>query len=125
MFEYVEQQLEVWAAWVHDGGNAAVGRGYPKHSVEGRVIKQGGLVAGTAVSVVSDHPEAERMDMLLARLGLRHPDPATVVRLWYLNENMDCKRLAHILKVGETTIKTWRRIGLSWLDGRLDECEVR
>lgn len=122
MFEYVDQQLKHWANWVHRGGSNTVARGYPSHSVEGRCIKQGGLVGGTGVnSQIDDDVEAERMDMLLARLGMRHPEPATVVRTWYLSTDSDCKFIARKMKVSPATIKTWRRIGLSWLDGKLDE----
>ena len=117
MSEGVVNELEHWGRWARlNGGTSS---GYPKSTAYARAAKHGVVLPSSNLVNIPDDNNAERMERLMIRLKTRYPDSQAILVMQYM-KNKELNEIARIMKASVATIKTWRRIGLSWLDASLD-----
>lgn len=114
---YVEHRLQEWANWY--ARSLDNGLGYPKRSVEGRLLDEGGFLSkSSGYKRELTHPAAEEIEVLIREMSSYNKDLAQAIRIEYIKYNTQaCK--AKSLSVSLTQFKLYLKMAKAWLSGRL------
>lgn len=114
---YVEHRLEEWANWY--ARNIDYGLGYPKRSVEGRLLDEGGCLSKSlGYKRELNHPAAEEIEALIREMSSYNEELAKAIRVEYIKNNTQANK-AKLLSVSLAQFKLYLKMAKAWLSGRL------
>lgn len=114
---YVEHRLKEWANWYTR--NLDHGLGYPKRSVEGRLLDEGGYLSKrTGYKREMVHHDAEEIETLIKEMSLYNQELAKAIRVEYIKNNTQANK-AKLLSVSLAQFKLYIKMAKAWLSGRL------
>jgi len=117
VIQYVERRLEEWADWYLRYND--FGLGYPKKSLEARLMETGGyLVKTTGPVYPPENVEAEEIEGLVAEIARQTPKLAQALRAQYFDRGT-LPFKARKIGVSRTQFKVYVDMGKQWLAGRL------
>lgn len=115
--EYIDCRLDEWANWYLQYGD--FGLGYPRRSIEGRLMDEGGvLIKSTASRDLLCNAEAEEIEKMVLELNQQNSRLAKVLRENYFGFGT-CKSKAERLAMSYSSFKTHLDMAKQWLAGRL------
>jgi hypothetical protein len=120
---YVEAALAAWGIWLRQGGGGAAG--YPSHTAEGRLRRDGTLIRGSGGRVLTDDSLAERVDRIVARLAMDDRRLPFVLRRYWGSEGATYDTVAQAVraeygdKVSADGVRKWMRESAVYIRGEL------
>ena len=81
--DYTEKRLCHRAEWAIKNSDGCIG--YPRRSVEGRMLDDGGVLPSSGFRMLPVDADAEQMEALVVGLSQKHPEKAQAVKIQYLN----------------------------------------
>lgn len=114
---YVERRLQEWANWY--ARNLDYGLGYPKRSIEGRLLDEGGYLSkSSGYKRELNHPAAEEIEVLIREMSSYNTELAQAIRIEYIKHNTQASK-AKSLSVSLAQFKLYLKMAKAWLSGRL------
>ncbi|MDF2866825.1 MAG: hypothetical protein K0S11_295 [Gammaproteobacteria bacterium] len=114
---YVEHRLKEWANWY--ARNIDYGLGYPKRSIEGRLLDEGGYLSkSSGYKRELNHPAAEEIEVLIREMSSYNEELAKAIRVEYIKNNTQASK-AKLLSVSLAQFKLYLKMAKAWLSGRL------
>src|SRR5947209_3669897 len=116
---YIETRLQEWANWYIRGSDG--GLGYPRRSIEGKLIDNGGCIIRNYQSYRMDiNPSAEETEKLLAEMSQYNKSLSKAVKYEYMETGTQSFK-ASKLGVSLAQFKLNLKIAKAWLVGRLSQ----
>lgn len=115
--EYIEYRLEEWAKWYLRGNS--LGLGYPRASLEGRMMESCGVIAKSTVPPgLLCNAEAEEIEKMVLELNQQNERMAKILRAQYFEQGTTKGKAAR-LQMSYETFKMQLDLAKQWLTGRL------
>jgi hypothetical protein len=128
---YVEYRLRDWGYWfVKDFSN---GLGYPKATIEWRIMTEGILTKSTGSKTLPSHADAEEIEKLVNELNEYNDDLGSAVRSKYIESLKQFRdfsdaevesKLAAMRGISPRRFRDLIFLAKTWLAGRLG-CKIK
>lgn len=114
---YVDCRLDEWAEWYIQHGD--LGLGYPRKSLEGRLMDSGGIIAKVTIAPeLMCNAEAEEIEQMVLELNQQNAFLAQVLREQYFGKGV-MRSKAERMRISCVNFRVHLKMAKLWLAGRL------
>lgn len=122
LMKYLEERLYQWAEWYSRGN--LYGLGYPPHSLEYRIMREGTLVRSTGPVPLPTNEAAEEIEALVVEMLKYNRNMALALRIHYFNRG-SLRTKSKKLNISYTQFRQYVESAHHWLLGRLTSKPLR
>lgn len=113
--EYVEERLQQWAEWFSAGNFYGVG--FPRCSIEYRIMTEGHVIRSTAEKSFQINSEAEEIEEMVNEMAIQNKNMALALRCHYFTQG-SLRFKAKKAEISHMQFKYYVDMAHQWLVGR-------